>query len=374
MDLKEKRDKDFANCRRKEVMSKYLSSKYANLEPYTPGEQPKTRILTKLNTNESPYPPIPKVAEAAAEAAKSLQLYPDPDCTELRKAIANIMGVDPDEVICSNGSDETLYFAYLAYCDEAKPAVFPAISYGFYPVFAEITGVNYKTIPLKEDFSIDPADYYDAEGPIFIANPNAPTGISLSRAEIEDILQHNPDNIVVIDEAYVDFGTETAIPLIHKYDNLLVIQTFSKSRSLAGMRLGYGIANRDLIADLNALRFSTNPYNIDRVAMAAGIASLEHDEVNREHCRTVMETREYTVDRLKKMGFVMTESTANFIFVRHPDVSGEVLFRKLRERGVIIRHFDKPEICEYNRITIGSREQMDILLREVSAILIELLS
>lgn len=350
-------------------MSRFLSSKYASLEPYTPGEQPKTMVLTKLNTNESPYPPAPEVVEAARAAAESLQLYPDPDCTELRKAIAEVMDVDPDEILCNNGSDEGLYFAFLAYCDSGRPAVFPAVSYGFYPVFTDITGISSVEIPLKEDFSIDPADYYDAPGTIFIANPNAPTGIPLSLAQIEDILQHNPGNVVVIDEAYVDFGTESAVPLIRRYDNLLVVQTFSKSRSLAGMRLGYVIGNKELIADLNALRFSTNPYNIDRVALAAGVASLKNDEVNKAHCRSIMETRAYTVGKLREMGFVMTDSTANFIFVRHPEVSGEYIFRKLRERGVIVRHFDKPGICEYNRITIGTREQMDILLRELEPIL-----
>ena len=350
-------------------MSRFLSGKYASLEPYTPGEQPKTLVLTKLNTNESPYPPAPEVVEAARDAAALLQLYPDPDCTELRKAIAEVMEVDPDEILCNNGSDEGLYFAFLAYCDSGTPAVFPAISYGFYPVFADITGISSRQIPLRDDFSIDPADYYDAGGTLFIANPNAPTGIPLSLAQIEDILQHNRDNIVVIDEAYVDFGTESAVPLIHKYDNLIVVQTFSKSRSLAGMRLGYAIADKALIADMNAIRFSTNPYNIDRIAMAAGIATLKNDEVNKAHCRAIMETREYTVGRLREMGFEMTDSTANFIFVRHPEVSGEYIFRKLRERGVIVRHFDKPEICEYNRITIGTREQMDILLRELVPVL-----
>ena len=350
-------------------MSKFLSSRYADLEPYTPGEQPKDMVLTKLNTNESPFPPMPEVVQAVAEEAARLQLYPDPDCTELRKAIAEVQGVDPDEIICNNGSDETIYFAFLAYCDNERPAVFPEITYGFYPVFADITGVKCRQVPLREDLSIDPADYYDAEGMVVIANPNAPTGIPLSLAQIEDILRHNRDNVVVIDEAYVDFGTESAVPLVKKYDNLLVVQTFSKSRSMAGMRLGYGIGSKELIADLNALRFSTNPYNIDRLAIAAGIASLRHDEVNRAHCRTVMETREYTVEELGKMGFVMTGSTANFIFVRHPEVHGSVLFRKLRERGVIIRHWDKPELSDYNRITIGSREQMDILLREVSEVL-----
>ena len=346
-------------------MSRFLSNKYASLEPYTPGEQPKTRVLTKLNTNESPFPPMPEVVEAVKKEAEILQLYPDPDATELRKALAKRFEVDPDMIICNNGSDETLYFAFLAYCDGDTPAVFPKLSYGFYPVFADITGINFREIPLKEDFSIDPEDYYDAGGTVFIANPNAPTGVPLSRDQIEGILQHNQGNVVVIDEAYVDFGTESAVPLTKKYDNLLVVQTFSKSRSMAGMRLGYGIAAPEIISDLNALRYSTNPYNIDRLAIAAGVASLENDEVNQKHCRMVMENREYTVEQLKALGFEMTDSTANFIFVRHPEMSGDVLFQKLRERGVIIRHWFKPEINDYNRITIGSREQMDILLREV---------
>lgn len=352
-------------------MSRFLSNKYDTLEPYTPGEQPKTQVLTKLNTNESPYPPAPEVVEAVREAAGNLQLYPDPECTELRKAIAKTLGVEPYEVLCNNGSDEGLYFAFLAYCDSSRPALFPNITYGFYPVFAEITGISYREVPLRDDFTIDPEDYYNAEGTVFIPNPNAPTGEALSLEQIEGILQNNPDNVVVIDEAYVDFGTESAVPLIHKYDNLLVIQTFSKSRSLAGMRLGYVIGCRDLIADLNALRYSTNPYNIDRLAIAAGVATLEHDEINRAHCDAVMETRAYTVEKLSELGMVMTNSLANFIFARHPEVSGEVIFRRLRERGVIVRHFTKPEIAEYNRITVGTREQMDILLRELRAILDE---
>lgn len=352
-------------------MSRFLSSRYAALEPYTPGEQPKTRVLTKLNTNESPFPPMPEVVEAVKKEAESLQLYPDPDCTVLCEALADRFGVDPDMIICNNGSDETLYFAFLAYCDADTPAVFPELSYGFYPVFADITGIEFRAIPLKSDFSIDPEDYYDAGGTVFIANPNAPTGIPLSLSQIESILQHNRDNMVVIDEAYVDFGTESAVPLTKKYDNLLVVQTFSKSRSMAGMRLGYGIANAQVISDLNALRYSTNPYNIDRLAIAAGTASLRNDEVNRAHCRAVMENRQYTVEQLKELGFEMTDSTANFIFVRHPEIGGDVLFHKLRERGVIIRHWDKPDIIDYNRITIGSREQMDILLREVKDVLKE---
>ena len=346
-------------------MSRFLSNKYATLEPYTPGEQPKTRVLTKLNTNESPFPPMPEVVEAVKKEAEILQLYPDPDSSELRKALSARYEVDPDMIICSNGSDETLYFAFLAYCDAKTPAVFPKLSYGFYPVFADFTGISFKEVPLKSDLSIDPEDYYDAGGTIFIANPNAPTGVPLSRDQIEGILKHNKGNVVVIDEAYVDFGTESVVPLTKEYDNLLVIQTFSKARSMAGMRLGYGIADPAIISDLNAIRYSTNPYNLDRLAIAAGKASLENDEVNMKHCRMVMDNREYTVEQLKALGFEMTDSTANFIFVKHPAIGGDVLFHKLRERGVIIRHWFKPELNDYNRITIGSREQMDILLREV---------
>lgn len=350
-------------------MSRFLSGKYAALEPYTPGEQPKTAVLTKLNTNESPFPPAKEVTDAIAEAAASLQLYPDPDCTALRGAIAKTFDVDPDMVLCNNGSDEGLYFAFMAYCEEGTPAVFPDITYGFYPVFAGMTGTDYREVPLREDLSIEPEDYFEAGGTVFIPNPNAPTGIPLSRAQIEEILKHNPDNIVVIDEAYVDFGTESAVPLTREYGNLLVIQTFSKSRSLAGMRLGYVIGCKELIADLNTLRFSTNPYNIDRLAMAAGTASLENDSINRAHCEEIMKNREYTCGELAKMGFEMTDSTANFIFVRHPEIEGGELFTELRKRGVIVRHFTKERISDYNRISIGSREQMDILLREVRVIL-----
>ena len=352
-------------------MSRFLADKYESLTPYTPGEQPKDSVLVKLNTNESPYPPPPEIAEAVKEAAHNLQLYSDPDCTELRRALASNIGVNADNIICNNGSDETLYFAFLAYCDENCPAVFPDITYGFYPVFAEMAGVPFREIPLREDLCIAAEDYYDACGTIFIPNPNAPTGIPLSKSEIEAILAHNRDNMVVIDEAYVDFGTESAIGLTDRYDNLLVIRTFSKSKSLAGARLGYGIGNREIISDLNTLRFSTNPYNVSRLAMAAGIASLEHDEINRKNCSEVMKTRKYTVGRLRDMGFEMTESTANFIFIRHPDISGGELFSALRKKGVIIRHFNKDRISDYNRVTIGSPAQMEVFLRETEAILKE---
>ena len=350
-------------------MSRYLSDKYASLEPYTPGEQPRDMKYVKLNTNESPFPPSPKAQERAAAAIGRLQLYSDPECTELVRTIADSFGIGKDEVLFSNGSDEILDFAFKAYCDAAHPAAFADITYGFYPVFAEMNRIPYTEIPLKEDFSLDVADYLHIGKTIFIANPNAPTGIALSRAQIEEILKSNPDNVVVIDEAYVDFGAESCIPLIHTYDNLLVVQTFSKSRSLAGARLGFAAGCRELIADLRAIKYSFNPYNVNSMTMAAGIGALEDEEYRIRNCRLIQKNRLYTVVELKKLGFAMTESLANFIFVTHPEISGEDLYLKLKEQGVLIRHFTKERIKEYNRITIGTQEQMDILLDKIRGIL-----
>jgi len=350
-------------------MSRFFSEKYTGLEPYTPGEQPKDLVYTKLNTNESPFPPCEAVIRASEEASKSLQLYPDPDCRELVKKLAEVYNVDTDEIIVNNGSDETLNFAFMAYCDDLHPAVFPDITYGFYPVFAEINGVPYKEIPLESDFTININKYKGINKTVFIANPNAPTGIALTLKEIEEILVSNPDNVVVIDEAYVDFGAESAVGLIHKYDNLLVTQTFSKSRSMAGARLGFGIANKSIISDLNAVKYSTNPYNINRVTTAAGTAALENEDITRHNCKIIQENREYTVKKLKDMGFSCTDSKANFIFAKSDRIDGRELYLKLKRRGVLIRHFDKERIKDYNRITVGSREQMDILLERIGEIL-----
>ena len=245
-------------------MSRFFSSKYDKLEPYTPGEQPKERKFIKLNTNESPFPPSEKAALYAAEAAKNAELYPDPTCAYLTESIASLLGVSKDEVLVTNGSDEILNFAFMAFCDDKKGAAFPDITYGFYPVFAELNGVSYIEISLKSDFSIDKGDYFHLNKTIFIANPNAPTGLLLSLSEIEEIVKNNPESVVVIDEAYIDFGGQSAVPLIHTYDNLLVTQTFSKSRSLAGARLGFGVGCKELIRDLNTVKYSTNPYNINR--------------------------------------------------------------------------------------------------------------
>ena len=352
-------------------MSRFFSEKYKALEPYTPGEQPQDMQYVKLNTNESPFPPCEAVVGAAAAAAKTLRLYPDPDCKALVKKLAEIYGVTPDMVTVNNGSDETLNFAFMAYCDASHPAVFPDITYGFYPVFCQINGIPYEEIPLRADFTVDLGRFKGINKTVFLANPNAPTGIALTRAEIEDLLLSNPNNVVVVDEAYVDFGAESAVPLTLKYDNLLVVQTYSKSRSLAGGRLGYGIGSPALIADLNAIKYSTNPYNINRVTAAAGLASLENDEYSRMNCKVIAENRAYTVNELKKLGFVCTDSKANFIFAKSGQINGKTLYLELKKRGVLIRHFEKARICEYNRITVGSREQMDIFLAKVKEILEE---
>lgn len=354
-------------------MSRFFSDKYASLTPYTPGEQPRERRYIKLNTNESPFPPSPKAIAAASEAAKSVQLYSDPTAKALNEAMAATLGVSPEEVLFTNGSDEILNFAFMAFCDEQHPAAFADITYGFYEVFAEINRVPYKVIPLKEDLSIDPTDYYACGHTVFIANPNAPTGKALSRDTIEEIVRQNPDTIVVVDEAYVDFGAESAVPLIKKYDNLLVTQTFSKSRSMAGARLGFGIACPQLIRDLNTVKYSTNPYNVNAMTMAAGVGTLADEEYTRQNCRTIMENRAYTAAALQAMGFALTDSQTNFVFARHPMVDGGEIYRRLKERGILVRHFEKERICQFNRITVGTREQMDALLTALQDITEELL-
>lgn len=350
-------------------MSRFFSTKYKALEPYTPGEQPRDMKYIKLNTNESPFPPSKKAVEYASAEAENYQLYSDPECTLLVKKASELFGVEKDEILFTNGSDEILNFAFMAYCDSEHPAYFANITYGFYSVFAAINNVPFTEIPLKDDFSIDISDYFNKRGVIFIANPNAPTGIALSLSEIEEVVKNNPESVVVIDEAYVDFGAESAVPLIKKYDNLLVTQTFSKSRSMAGARLGFGIASKELIRDLNTIKYSTNPYNVNRATMAAGVGAIEDEEYTKENCKKIIATRERIKSELKELGFEMTDSLANFIFARHPAVSGEKIYLELKKKGILIRHFSKPALCEYNRITVGTDEQMDALIKAVKEIL-----
>lgn len=354
-------------------MSRYFSQKYASLVPYTPGEQPKDMRYIKLNTNESPFPPSPMAQSLARQAAGDLNLYSDPECRELVALAAQKLGVQPDQILFTNGSDEILNFAFMAYCDQEHPAVFPDITYGFYPVFAKINNVPYVQLPLGEDFSIRVEDYIGLNKTVFIANPNAPTGIALPLADIERIVAGNPDGIVVIDEAYVDFGAQSAVSLISKYDNLLVTQTFSKSRSMAGARLGFGVGNAKLIQDLNTVKYSTNPYNINRMTMAAGIGALADEAYFQKNCRAIMETRVWTVDMLRQRGFTAPESMTNFVFAKHPGVDGKTLYQKLRQKGILVRHFDAPKLTDYNRITIGSQEQMQAFISAVDEILEETL-
>lgn len=352
-------------------MSRFLSEKHAALEPYTPGEQPRDMQYTKLNTNESPFPPSADVIAAAEREAGKLNLYCDPECTELKSAAAKLYGLNPENILPVNGSDEILYFAFMAFCDETHPIAFPDISYGFYPVYAAIHHIPAHVIPLKEDFSIDYRDYCGLNETIVIANPNAPTGMALTVAQIEEIVKSNPDNVVIIDEAYVDFGGESCVPLVEKYDNLLVTQTFSKSRSLAGARLGFGIGSESLIRDVNTIKYSTNPYNVNRMTQAAGTAAIRSNDYYMENCRTIAENREYTAAALRAMSFQVLPSRTNFIFAQSPDISGRELYEKLKARGVLVRHFGKDRIENFTRITIGTREQMDILLSAVKAILQE---
>lgn len=350
-------------------MSGYFSPKYRELSPYVPGEQPKDRKYVKLNTNESPFPPSPLALEYAARALADLNLYSDPDCTELRRRIALTYGVTPDCVICGNGSDDILSFAFQAFCDGETPAVFADITYGFYRVFAARERIPVRIIPLKDGFRIDPADYHNAEGTVFIANPNAPTGIALTVGEIEGILKSNEKNVVVIDEAYVDFDAESCVPLIKKYRNLLVTQTFSKSRSLAGGRLGFGIADPGLIRDLDTVRCSINPYNVNAVTQAAGVGTLSDGEYTAENCKKIIKTRAYLTDRLASLGFRLTDSSANFVFAKHESIGGDVLCAKLREKGVLVRRFDTERIRDHLRITVGSDEQTEKLLCAIGEIL-----
>ena len=346
-------------------MSQFFSSKYSALEPYTPGEQPRDQQYVKLNTNESPFPPSPAVVRAAESEAKRLQLYSDPECTELTRAVAEHFGVEPENVLMTNGSDEILNFAFMAWGDKDHPFIFPDITYGFYPVIAALNQIPFREVPLQPDFSIRAKDFCGVSGNVVLANPNAPTGTLLSVAEIEEIVKTNPEHVVIIDEAYIDFGGKTCIPLIQKYDNLLVTQTFSKSRSLAGGRLGFGVGAASLIQDLNTLKYSTNPYNVNRMTAACGVAAIRDSVYYQANAAAIQANRAYTALSLRQRGFTVTESMANFLFIRPPKGSGEALYRELKARGVLIRHWQKARIRDWCRVTIGTKEQMETFLAAV---------
>ncbi len=349
-------------------MSRFLNERLSALEAYVPGEQPGDKKYIKLNTNESPYPPPQSVINAVGEKELAeLRLYSDPECRVLRTALAEAYGVRRENVFLSNGSDEILNFAFMAY--GGRGAVFPDITYGFYSVFAQLYGIQAETVPLKSDFTLDAGAFCGRNSLVVIANPNAPTGLTLSLVEIEKIVSSNPDGIVLIDEAYIDFGAESAYRLIGKYDNLLVVQTFSKSRSLAGARLGFAFADGRIINDLEKIKYSTNPYNINRLTQLAGVAALKEAEYFNKNCKKIAETRGYVKKELEKMNFSVTDSKANFLFAKCPVIGGRELYLRLKERGILIRHFEKERISDYSRITVGSRDEMEEFLRAVREII-----
>ena len=347
-------------------MSKFLIDKLKSLEAYVPGEQPRDKKYIKLNTNESPYPPSKHTIDSINKAeVENLKLYSDPTCKLLKEKIADKFAVLPENVYVGNGSDECLNFFFMAFCDNV---VFPDITYGFYNVFAQLYGINYKEIPLTEDLSVNTNYYINVGANVVIYNPNAPTGKTISLDEIEEIVKSNKDYIVVIDEAYVDFGGETAIKLTEKYDNLLVVRTFSKSYSLAGARLGFAIGHKDIISDLEMIKYSTNPYNINRLTQIAGVSAIESVKYYEDNCKKIIDTREYTKNELKSLGFQVLDSKANFIFAKHPDLDGEYIYKSLKDRGILVRHFTKERIKDFNRITIGSTDEMEEFINTIKLI------
>jgi histidinol-phosphate aminotransferase len=351
-------------------MSRFWSSLTHDLKPYVPGEQPRMAELVKLNTNESPFGPSPLALEAVRRAANdSLRLYPDPQATALRAALATYHQVRPEQVFVGNGSDEVLAHAFAALLKHDAPLLFPDITYSFYPVYCRLFDVAYETVPLDQAMRIRVADYRRSAGALILPNPNAPTGIALARAEIAALLQDHPDAPVVIDEAYVDFGAETAIPLVASHRNLLVVQTMSKSRALAGLRVGYAIGDADLIEALTRVKDSFNSYPLGRPAQAGAIASLADEAYFQQSKARVIEGRQQLNRGLVRLGFDVLPSAANFVFARHHAQGGAALAAALRQRAVIVRHFSAPRIADYLRITVGTDEQIDRLLSALSDIL-----
>lgn len=350
-------------------MSRFLKEQYRSMEAYTPGEQPRDMQYIKLNTNESPYPPAPSVVESMnAEQVELLRLYSDPTAKNLKEKLAGLYDVRPENVFVSNGSDEVLNFAFMAFGGQG--AVFPDISYGFYEVFAELYAINAEKIPLESDFSVDYRKYCGKNQLVVIANPNAPTGMTIPVWQIEEIVKSNPDAVVVIDEAYVDFGGETCLPLVKKYDNLLVTRTFSKSRCLAGGRLGYAFASPEIIADLEKIKYSTNPYNINRLTLLLGEKTVDAEDYYQEKCREIEETRTWTTAQLEELGFTVLPSKANFIFVKTDKMDGGELYKTLKAKGILVRHFTNLRICQFNRVTIGTKKQMETFIDTLKEVIL----
>ncbi|GAA0501393.1 histidinol-phosphate transaminase [Salinibacillus aidingensis] len=346
-------------------MSKFWSSRLQRTEPYVPGEQPNDTNVIKLNTNENPYPPSPEVQKAIQQAAsEDLRLYPTPTLQELRQTIAEKFQVHQDQVFIGNGSDEVLAFSFMAFFEPGETIRFPDITYSFYPVYAKLFNTDYKVIPVNEDFSLPIESFYDAEGGVIFPNPNAPTGRALSLLEVESIVNGNPNKVVIIDEAYIDFGGQSAVQLVNRYENLLVIQTLSKSRSLAGLRVGFAIGNSQLIEGLNRIKNSFNSYTIDRLAIAGAKAAFEDEAYFEKVRKRIIDTREKTAESLSTLGFDVVESKANFLLVSHPQVDAEQLYTQLKEQNIYVRYFNKPRIQQYVRITIGKPGEMEKLIKE----------
>lgn len=351
-------------------MNRYWSKTVKNIKPYTPGEQPKDRRYIKLNTNENPYPPSPKVLEAIKTAAdETLRLYPDPDCDELREAIAGYYNLGKEQVFIGNGSDELLAFAFPAFFEPAgKPVLFAEVTYSFYPVYAAFFNISYKLIPVDEEFNIPEEGYYQDNGGIIIANPNAPSGKGIAVEKIEQIVSRNEGSVVIIDEAYVDFGGVSAARLIDAYPNLLIIKTMSKSRSLAGLRVGYAMGDKGLMEGIARVKDSINSYTVDRLALAGAREAIKDDAYFQETRAKIISTRERVAARLVQMGIKVIPSQANFLFISSSQCPGGVLFRRLREKGILVRYFNKPGIDNFLRVTIGTDAEMDCFLEAVADI------
>jgi histidinol-phosphate aminotransferase len=343
-------------------MSRFWSPVVQNLSPYVPGEQPKLDGIIKLNTNENPYPPSPRVLAAIAATTDRLRLYPDPRASSLRETIATHYDVAPEEVFVGNGSDEVLAHTFQALLKHDAPLLFPDITYGFYPVYCRLYGIRYEEVPLDAAMRVQMADFRRPCSAILLPNPNAPTGIGLPRAAIEALAVEHPDQMVVIDEAYVDFGAESAVPLVARHDNLLIIQTLSKSRALAGLRVGFAIGQRPLIEALERVKDSFNSFPLDCLAIAGAVAAITDDAWFQETRARIIANREALVHGLSGLGFEVLPSTANFVFARHRSRSGADLAARLRERGVLVRHFQKPRIEDFLRITVGTEEQCGRLI------------
>jgi histidinol-phosphate aminotransferase len=351
-------------------MNRYWSQAIKNVKPYTPGEQPKDRKYIKLNTNENPYPPSPQVIEALRQAAnETLRLYPDPTCDELRATIAGYYNIRKEQVFIGNGSDELLAFSFPAFFEPAgKPVLFAEVTYSFYPVYAALFNIRYRLIPMDEEFNVSEEGYYQDNGGIIIANPNAPSGKGMALEKIEKILRRNENSVVIIDEAYVDFGGESAVTLIDSYPNLLVIKTLSKSHSLAGLRVGYAMGNEGLIEGIIRVKDSINSYTVDRLALAGARAAIKDKAYFQETRARIINTRERVTAQLTKMGIKVIPSQANFIFIASSKCPGGVLFQRLREKGILVRYFNKPGIDNFLRVTIGTDAEMDCFLDEMAAI------